>query len=178
MYNYLMQQVIEQITTMQQLMAGEQSLTPQQQVVAALHSLNAQHKLQCLDEKDENLEFPEKWRDHPDGSYCFRYRNLARGTVVKFKLTVEDKYVVVIFGEEGSKESFRVTINSIEPLEAIVKQYTFTLKQYLGKDSFSGPSMESKPMPMPVSQPEVRRGTAMVGHQMVQPVYPPKNLVN
>ena len=98
--------------------------------------------------------------------------------MAKFKLTVEDKYIVVIFGEEGSKESFRVTINSTEPLEAIVKQYTFTLKQYLGKDSFAGPSMESKPMPMPVSKPDVRRGTAMVGNQMLQPEYPPKNLIN
>jgi hypothetical protein len=97
---------------MQGLMAGEQVLTPQERIVAALHSLNSQQGLQCLDGQLQACEFPTKWREQPDGYYSLNYRNSKNGTLVKFKITTEDKYVVAVFSEEHSKESYRVTLNS------------------------------------------------------------------
>ena len=45
-----MQQAIEEITTMQMQMSESGSLNPQELVIAALHSLNLQHKLKCIDD--------------------------------------------------------------------------------------------------------------------------------
>ena len=82
-----MDQMIEEITNMQMLMSCDGSLSPQEIVITALHSLNIQHKLQCIDDKNDNIEFPVGWREQPDGSFTFRYKNTARGSIVKFKMT-------------------------------------------------------------------------------------------
>ena len=60
---------------MQMLMSGEGNLTPQELIICAIHSQNLQHKLQCIDEKDEKIEFPVKWRESAAGYYGFRYKN-------------------------------------------------------------------------------------------------------
>ena len=146
-----MQQTIEQITQMQMLMSTNGSLSPHELVVSALHSVNLQNKLQCLNDNNQICEFPAGWREQPDGSFTFRYKNESKGTTAKFKMTVEGKYVIVIFSDEGSKESYRVTVDSNEHMENIVKQYTFTLKQYLGKEGVtkSAPLPFNNPMPLP-----------------------------
>ena len=79
--------MIGEITNMQMLMSSDGSLNPHEIVITALHSLNIQHKLQCIDEKSENIEFPVGWREQPDGSFTFRYKNITRGSIVKFKMT-------------------------------------------------------------------------------------------
>lgn len=48
-----MQQKIDEITTMQMLMASNGPLSPEQLIVAALHSLNVQHQLECIDKNNE-----------------------------------------------------------------------------------------------------------------------------
>ena len=75
---------------MQTLMAENGPLNPQESVVSALHAINTQHGLICLDDKNEVSEFPPNWKSQPDGSYTFRYRNDSKKTVVKFKMTLED----------------------------------------------------------------------------------------
>jgi len=126
---------------MQMLMSENGPLNPQESVVSALHAINVQYGLICLDDKNEVCEFPANWKSQPDGSYTFRYKNEAKKTVVKFKMTLEEEYVVVMFAEEGSKESYRVTIDSKEEMNNIIKQFSFTLKQYIGKGN-------SKPIPV------------------------------
>lgn len=117
------------------------------------------------------------WKQQPDGSFTFRYKNESKGTIVKFKMTVEDKYVIVIFCDEGSKESYRVTINSNDHMEEIIKQYTFTLKQYLSKEGNAKPAtIQSNPMPLPVNPNYGRVSNQLT--DKVQPVYPPKNVIN
>lgn len=51
--NKSMQQKIDEITTMQMLMASNGPLSPEQLIVAALHSLNVQHQLECIDKNNE-----------------------------------------------------------------------------------------------------------------------------
>jgi hypothetical protein len=93
-------------------------------------------------------------------------------------MTIEDKYVIVVFGEEGSKETFRVTINSTENLESIIKQYTFTLKQYISKEGNTKPGpINSHPMPLPSSGSNNSRPPCQT-NDSVQQTYPPKNLLS
>lgn len=118
---------------MQMLMTGTESLTPEELIIAALHSLNAQHKLVCLDSKNEICEFPSNWKNQGDGYYTFRYKNTTKSVMVNFRYSIEGNKVISVFGEEGSKETYRITVDSKDSLEEIVKNYTFTLKQYLSK---------------------------------------------
>lgn len=74
------------------------------------------------------------WNQQGDGCYSFKYKNKARSTVVSFKYTIEGKNVVGVFSEEGTSETYRVTVKSTESLENIIKNYVFTLKQYLAKE--------------------------------------------
>ena len=79
-------------------------------------------------------------------------------------MTVEDKYVIVVFNEEGSKESYRVTINSQDHLENIISQYTFTLKQYLDKGGNSKPLLQTKSMPLSADNSNQPRFSGNVGN--------------
>ena len=63
-------------------------------------------------------------------------------------------------------------------MESIVKQYTFTLKQYLGKEGVtkSAPLQFNNPMPLP-NNSNYGRIPGNISEK-VQPVYPPKNVVH
>lgn len=82
---------------MQQLMAYNGPLSHQESVVAALHAINIEHGLICINEKDEVCEFPMDWKSQPDGSFTFRYKNQEKKKIVKFKMTLEDEYIVIVF---------------------------------------------------------------------------------
>lgn len=131
-----MQQKIDEITTMQMLMANNGSLSPEELIVAALHSLNMQHKLECINKNNEVCQFPVDWKNQGDGSYSFKYRSKEKSALLIFKFTIEGKNVVAVFSEEGSAESYRVILNSHQDTPTIIQNYTFTLKQFLSKQSF------------------------------------------
>ena len=161
------------------LMSNDGSLNPHELIVSALHSINLHHKLECLDESNQICEFPASWKEQPDGSFTFRYKNNSRSSVVKFKMTVEGKYVIVVFCEEGTKESYRVTIDSNEHMESIIKQYTFTLKQYLSKEGGTKPAnIQQSPLQLPNNGSNQGRPPNSFVSEKVQPVYPPKNVIH
>ena len=75
---------------MKTLMSENGPLNLQESTVTALHAINTQYGLICLDDKNEVCEFPANWKSQPDGSYTFRYKNEPKKTIVKFKMTLEE----------------------------------------------------------------------------------------
>ena len=72
------------------LMGENGPLSPQESVIAALHTINLQSSLICLNDNHEVCEFPVNWKSQADGSYTFRYKNDSKKTIVKFKMTLEE----------------------------------------------------------------------------------------
>ena len=71
-----------------------------------------------------------------------------------------------------------MTIDSNENLQSIIKQYTFTLKQYLSKEGNTKQApLQSHPMPLPNSNTNSSRVPGQVCNS-VQQTYPPKNLLS
>jgi len=84
------------------LMAAEGELTPVEQKVVIVHSLNRWNGLICLDDGDKECEYPINWRQMIEGSYKFVYKSKKNLKIVKFTLTPTESKIIVVFSESAS----------------------------------------------------------------------------
>ena len=57
------------------------------------------------------------WKHQGDGYYTFKYKNQNKPNLAKFRFSIEGNKVTSVFGDEGSKETYRNTVNSKDSLE-------------------------------------------------------------